>query len=85
MSAVGPVAKQLKSMGYSTEEFRKGLDSVSSMEPALVVAYAEPTKITASTQGDFLEMKLGMLAGFDKGGSGLSGLLRGLSKGPRIN
>jgi hypothetical protein len=76
-SALGPVAEQLKTMGYGTEEFKKGLDGVKDMGPGLVAIYGEPTKITAATHGDFFGLNLGMLAGIDKGGFGMLQVLAG--------
>ena len=74
-SALGPVAEQLKATGYGTEEYRKGLDGVKDMGPGVIAIYAEPTRITATTHGDFFGMNLGMLAGLDKGGFGMLQLL----------
>ncbi|MBS1833985.1 MAG: FecR domain-containing protein [Acidobacteria bacterium] len=78
--ALGPVAEQLKSTGYGTDEFRKGLDSVSSMAPGMVAIYGEPTRITAATHGDFFGLNAGMLAGLDKGGPGMLDMLNGAGK-----
>ncbi|BDC49676.1 hypothetical protein F183_A19920 [Bryobacterales bacterium F-183] len=75
--ALAPVADQLKSTGYGTDEFRKGLDSVGSMAPGMVAIYGEPTRITAATHGDFFGLNAGMLAGLDKGGAGMLGMLTG--------
>lgn len=79
-AALGPVADQLKSTGYGTDEFRKGLDSVSGMAPGMVAIYGEPTRITAATHGDFFGLNAGMLAGLDKGGPGMLNLLTGAGK-----
>lgn len=76
-SALGPVAEQLKSMGYGTDEFRKGLDGVKDMTPGVVAIYGEPTKIKAATHGDFFGLNLGMLGGIDKGGFGMMQVLQG--------
>lgn len=84
-SALGPVAEQLKNMGYGTDEFRKGLDGVKDMTPGVVAIYGEPTKITAATHGDFFGLNMGMLAGIDKGGMGMMQLLSGGATGFRNN
>jgi len=76
-SALGPVAEQLKNMGYGTDEFRKGLDGVKDMAPGVIAIYGEPAKITAATHGDFFGMNLGMLAGIDKSGFGMMQMLSG--------
>ncbi len=81
-SALAPVAEQLKSTGYGTDEFRKGLDGVKDMHPGVIAIYGEPTRITAATHGDFFGVPFGdlSLAGMDKGGFGLLQLLGNTKK-----
>ena len=78
-SALSPVAEQLKSAGYGTDEFRKGLDGVKDMQPGVIAIYGEPTKITAATHGDFFGVPFGSLS-LGKGGFGLMQLMGNTKK-----
>lgn len=68
----GAVADLVEGSGMLTGNQRSAIQAMRQGGPGLVVAYGDADRITASTQGSFLGMNLGMLAGLD----GLPQLLR---------
>jgi hypothetical protein len=70
-AAIAPMADQLKSTNFLTEEQKKQLALLTAdRAPTLIYAYAEPDRIVAATRGSFFGLGLDTLVGLNGGNAG---------------
>lgn len=75
-AAIAPMADQLTSTKFLTDEQKKALSALTAdRRPTLIYAYAEPDRLVAATCGTFAGLSLDTLLGLNGNGAALLGKL----------